>query len=293
MGTFTGTMPNTDRVDDGTARQAALVVCRHARDVDDARLLLDMLGLVPDQLRSAAADVEVSDVEPDAGDIDVEVLDLDELRPAAEPDAADETPPAPTAHSSPPQPCVGCGVPTVAQTKWARMSTAEKAGLALRAAHGKCWRCYGRPQQHAVPGQPPLAAEPPSVDEAPPEPAFPPDPEPELAGLLDDPVVDEPPADAGPAVDVVLDNADARLDEDAVTRALVPVALDLITAVHSRDADAVHRAFDAAAVLRADPLAAARQLAIVAAGMCAEDIAAQVALGLTLDTTDPEGADAP
>lgn len=83
-----------------------------------------------------------------------------------------------------------------------------------------------------------------------------------------------PTAEAGPVT---------GLQGDEVTEALIPAALDLVTAVHTLDDQAVAAAFDAAAVICGDQLAAAQHLAVIAAGMCSETAEQMQMLGWTLN----------
>lgn len=70
---------------------------------------------------------------------------------------------------------------------------------------------------------------------------------------------------------------------DDLIAALVPVALDLVTAVHNDDIAAVDQVSAAATDLAGDPYAAAWALAILCAGMCSEDHAPVASLGWTLN----------
>lgn len=70
---------------------------------------------------------------------------------------------------------------------------------------------------------------------------------------------------------------------DDLMRALLPVANDLVTAVHEDDREAVAVALDAAERLACDPVTAARHLAVLCAGMCSEDHAQAASLGWTLN----------
>lgn len=70
---------------------------------------------------------------------------------------------------------------------------------------------------------------------------------------------------------------------DELTAGLLPVAADLIVAVHDLDQHAVAEAFASAERLAVDPIVAARHLAIVLAAMVAEDNTTHAALGWTLD----------
>jgi hypothetical protein len=377
-------------------RQAALTVCRHARDTADARLLLDVLGLLDDPAVDGTLGlVAVDELDVDAAPlVEVDVPDLDDTAHDELPDVqpADEKPAA--THRRTRRPCVDCGRITVAQTEWRDMTEAEKEGVALRAAHGMCWSCYGRAQRartlphpappgalrhgpkpgpprpcvdcrrltvnaktwarmsvaerdgktvrgahgmcsaccararahgtlpNPAPREQPAAAEPAEpvvdmdelaseIDVAPsevdaPEPA--PEPPADMpAGTTScacgrlavahgqcgfciaerkpaEPAEPAEPVDDLPLVQPAEPDDEDAADEDAITRALVPVVLNLIGAVHARDATAVAAAFEQAGVLRDDPLAAARHLAVVAAEMCSEHLAAQVALGWALDT---------
>jgi hypothetical protein len=108
--------------------------------------------------------------------------------------------------------------------------------------------------------------------------------------LRDQPAA-EPAAVEQPAsnMDVAASHVDASLEEggepdgDALTLALIPIALDLVTAVHALDRAAVAALLDQAALLSSDPLTGARHLAIIAAGMCSEDHAAPASLGWTVN----------
>lgn len=70
---------------------------------------------------------------------------------------------------------------------------------------------------------------------------------------------------------------------DELTTALIPLAVDLVAAVHALNGDVVADILEHAAALAGDHLAAARLLAVLCAGMASEDHAAQASLGWTLD----------
>jgi hypothetical protein len=76
------------------------------------------------------------------------------------------------------------------------------------------------------------------------------------------------------------------LTGDALTEALVPLAVDLVHAVHADNRDVVGDVFGHAAALAGDPLTAARHLAVLAAGMCSEDHGPTAALGWTLNPAE-------
>lgn len=73
---------------------------------------------------------------------------------------------------------------------------------------------------------------------------------------------------------------------DDLTTALVPLAVDLVAAVHALKPAVVADILDHAAALTGDHLTAARHLAVLCAGMASEDHSDKAALGWTLD---PDG----
>ena len=75
---------------------------------------------------------------------------------------------------------------------------------------------------------------------------------------------------------------------DELIAALLPAVADLVVAVHDRDKAAVAEAFAAAELIAADPLAAARALAVLAAGMASPNFSLADQLRWTLD--DMEGS---
>lgn len=75
----------------------------------------------------------------------------------------------------------------------------------------------------------------------------------------------------------------SRDEGDHRTETLLPLVRDLITAVHAFNRQVVADIFEHATALTGDPLAAARHLAVIAAGMCSEDHAPTAALGWTLN----------
>jgi hypothetical protein len=70
---------------------------------------------------------------------------------------------------------------------------------------------------------------------------------------------------------------------DELTAALLPLAADLVTAVHALNGVVVGDILEHAAALAGDHLAAARHLAVLCAGMVSEDHSATASLGWTLD----------
>lgn len=250
-----------------TERRAVLLVCHRAHDVEDARLLLDILGLVPDEHVQppigpappppppppppAPAPVDdVPDLDATASrHIEAADTDLPDLDAVAE---ADETPPTHSPRRSNPRPCVGCGRLTVAQPQWRQMSAAEKDGRTLRAARDRCWTCYDQLTRRTAK----------------------PKPEPESPTPVPEPEPEPQQPETRPAEDT----------SDDVTEALVTTVLSLITAVHRSDSQAIAGAFNVAAALHGgDALAAARHLAVVCAGMCSDTAQAYAALAWTLD----------
>lgn len=83
-----------------------------------------------------------------------------------------------------------------------------------------------------------------------------------------------------------LPTATGGLTGDDLTAALLPVASDLVTAVHDHNRADVADALTAAERLAGDPLAAARHLAVLCAGMCSEDHAQVASLGWTLNPVE-------
>jgi hypothetical protein len=75
----------------------------------------------------------------------------------------------------------------------------------------------------------------------------------------------------------------APLPGDELTAALIPLALDLITAVHDLNPAVVADILEHAAALTGDHYTAAQHLAVLCAGMASEDHAAAASLGWTLD----------
>lgn len=75
----------------------------------------------------------------------------------------------------------------------------------------------------------------------------------------------------------------APLADDELTAALIPLALDLVTAVHAMDATEVAGVLDHAATLAGDHITAARHLSVLLAAMVNEDMPAAIALGWTRD----------
>jgi hypothetical protein len=73
------------------------------------------------------------------------------------------------------------------------------------------------------------------------------------------------------------------LHDDELTAALLPTVADLIVAVHDLDQAAVAGAFEEAGRLAGDDLAAARLLAVLAAGICLDDQTLSASLGWTLN----------
>lgn len=69
------------------------------------------------------------------------------------------------------------------------------------------------------------------------------------------------------------------LTGDALMEALVPLAADLVTAVHATNRAVIADILEHARVLAGDPLTAAQHLAVLAAGMASEDHAPAAALG--------------
>jgi hypothetical protein len=70
---------------------------------------------------------------------------------------------------------------------------------------------------------------------------------------------------------------------DELTAALIPLALDLITAIHDLNPAVVADILEHAAALTGDHLTAVRHLAVLCAGMGSEDHAAVASLGWTRD----------
>jgi hypothetical protein len=70
---------------------------------------------------------------------------------------------------------------------------------------------------------------------------------------------------------------------DALTAALIPLAEDLVAAVHALKSTVVADILDHAAALAGDHLAGARSLAVLCAGMASEDHGVTASLGWTLD----------
>lgn len=70
---------------------------------------------------------------------------------------------------------------------------------------------------------------------------------------------------------------------DDLTTALIPVALDLISAVHNLDPDGVAEALGAAQWEATGPLTGLKHLAVLLAAWCSEDHAPAAALGWTLN----------
>lgn len=75
----------------------------------------------------------------------------------------------------------------------------------------------------------------------------------------------------------------APLTGDELTVALVPLAVDLVAAVHALNRAVVADILEHAAALAGDHLTAARLLAVLCAGMVSEDHAPAASLGWTLD----------
>lgn len=75
----------------------------------------------------------------------------------------------------------------------------------------------------------------------------------------------------------------APLTGDDLTTALIPLAEDLVTAVHALNPSVVGDIIAHAAALAGDPLTAARLLAVLSAAMVSEDHAVSASLGWTLD----------
>lgn len=71
------------------------------------------------------------------------------------------------------------------------------------------------------------------------------------------------------------------LTGDRLTEALIPLAVDLVAAVHADNRAVVTDLFQHAGALAGGPLAAARHLAVVLAAMCSEDHAPAATLGWT------------
>lgn len=97
-------------------RRAALTTCGSAYDLGDARLLMDILGLIPD---AAAVPTEAAE------------LDMATQHAARDPRA-----------------CVDCGRSTVPQHRWRRMDTHEREGLVPAGSHGMCDTCCKRARYH-------------------------------------------------------------------------------------------------------------------------------------------------
>lgn len=136
-----------DLAGDPAARRLALAVCARAHGRDDAVMLLDMLGLVPYQLSSRKLSLANHRPMPDRGHADSRAdtglpSKVDD-KPAARP-AAVEVTPARCARPGEHTPCVDCGRPTIAWTQWRHMTGTEKQGRALRATHDQCSACYAR-----------------------------------------------------------------------------------------------------------------------------------------------------
>lgn len=73
---------------------------------------------------------------------------------------------------------------------------------------------------------------------------------------------------------------------DELTEALIPLAVDLVAAVHALKQGVVADILDHAAALAGDHLTAARLLAVLCAGMVSEDHSEKATLGWTLN---PDG----